>query len=713
MAITADSIKAFTAKVKTLTKDQAIKFLEDNKNKIKWNPELQKAVTAAYAEAFTNVPTSPSSLNISNKSSTPVTTAAANAKADAMGQKNGVVPPASNTIKVPGAVVPQVGGTPWVITRKNDVIENPPAATTTTNPIPTTTVPSTTATTTPVPTTTTTLPAYSFKGAELGTGKDVSFTPTRTAAAGFAINDNGNTDQEKLGLTDAQQADLLGYGKNLKKNGVWVVEQTKLIADLIKKYQSNNLDIKTYWVSYGTKPEGIPTDPTTGKKTVGSMIDLNNNGIPDSQEGYGVDTLNDTPLKDVNLTKSVVTVPNIDVSNLSALESTALEYAKSMADYEAVTKTSAAEAEAWVTSAAAKRIIDTNNEYIGAVTGLLDERLSQNRQQYLDAVGGAFQAAGGQVKAIQRVIGSDGVVMDDITALALIGEQGQVAMQKVIDLKNDLVNSYLKQKQEAIDAIYALKKDNAITQNEADEAINAIQSRAKSDVIDITKDYYKQVFGVTDGADARAENTASNTRAAVTGYLAALGMTGLQQNQLINNYVKDGYSTEEALAKLAEDIRDKKNPVITWSEENNADAAAAAAAAFEQQMALKIEPILAKWQVDLDLQNDKQAFDAEQASLDRALKRAGMIAGSASSGSKKITQATWEKGYAAFEAAKLEGDVDGVFPTTMTEDEFRVISNSLANPDLAQAQAVLKNYGLTANPETNGTYAAGLKASAL
>lgn len=35
MAITADSIKAFTAKVKTLTKDQAIKFLEDNKNKIK------------------------------------------------------------------------------------------------------------------------------------------------------------------------------------------------------------------------------------------------------------------------------------------------------------------------------------------------------------------------------------------------------------------------------------------------------------------------------------------------------------------------------------------------------------------------------------------------------------------------------------------------------------------------------------------------------
>lgn len=48
------------------------------------------------------------------------------------------------------------------------------------------------------------------------------------------------------------------------------------------------------------------------------------------------------------------------------------------------------------------------------------------------------------------------------------------------------------------------------------------------------------------------------------------------------------------MQKVSEDIRDGTNPVINDITKNNADAAKAAQAKFEQDMRMKIEPIITK-----------------------------------------------------------------------------------------------------------------------
>ena len=91
-----------------------------------------------------------------------------------------------------------------------------------------------------------------------------------------------------------------------------------------------------------------------------------------------------------------------------------------MAAYEAELTTKAAERKTAVTNENARRIIDTNNAQVGNIQGLLQERVDQNKEQYMDAVSSVYRQLGGQVKQFQRLIGTDGKAIDDSTMLSLM-----------------------------------------------------------------------------------------------------------------------------------------------------------------------------------------------------------------------------------------------------------------------------------------------------
>ena len=167
-------------------------------------------------------------------------------------------------------------------------------------------------------------------------------------------------------------------------------------------------------------------------------------------------------------------------------------------------------------------------------------------------------------------------------------------MSDVIDLKNTLVNDYLRQKDQAIKDIQKLMTDKVISINEYSEGVDAIRAQSESDVLNMTKTFYQQMFGMAQQDEARTTNQQSQSRDAVTSYLAALGQTPAQINQLVNNYVAKGYSSEEALRQLSDDIRNGTNPVLNNLTKNNEEAAKAAQAKFNADMALKIEPIKVK-----------------------------------------------------------------------------------------------------------------------
>jgi len=264
-------------------------------------------------------------------------------------------------------------------------------------------------------------------------------------------------------------------------------------------------------------------------------------------------------------------------------------------------------------------------------------------------------------------------------------------MSKVVDLKNTLVNDYLKQKENAIQQIYALQKEEAITANEASTAVAAINAQAEVDVIDMTKTFYQEMFGMASEDFARTQTTTANTRNAVDSYLSSIWLTPLQKNQIINNYVKQWYTTEEAITKLSDDIRDGTNPVINDVAKNNADAAQAAQAKFQADMALKIQPIITKGEVDLQLQNDKQAFEANQSALDRQLRARNISTGNTGK-LLTITEQT-KLSWSLAAAAKGNGQ-NAVIPSDMTDTATRELNqaamvltvdpeNKYANQDFA------------------------------
>ena len=210
--------------------------------------------------------------------------------------------------------------------------------------------------------------------------------------------------------------------------------------------------------------------------------------------------------------------------------------------------------------------------------------------------------------------------------ISLMGEQGVASMSKIVDLKNTLVNDYIATKQQAINDIYALMKENVITENDAAAAVAAVNARTEADVIDLTKTFYKEMFGLTEAVDAAAEQKLTGIRAALGTYMTSLGITGEQQTKIINEYVKKGYSIEEAQRKLIDDINSGNSPIPADILANKADAAAAAQAQLQADLLKIVTPIQEKGRIDAILQDDKQAFEAEQSALDRKLKAAGISA---------------------------------------------------------------------------------------
>lgn len=288
----------------------------------------------------------------------------------------------------------------------------------------------------------------------------------------------------------------------------------------------------------------------------------------------------------------------------------------------------AAESTAKVANDKAKAVIAAADERIQQINNLLDEQITQNDKVYTSAVGDVYRQLGGNVKQFQRLIGSDGKAIDDATMLAITGDLGVNSMQTIIDLKNKLVQTYLDRKAQSQEQIYALVKDKQISASEAAEAVNAINILSERNVLAMTKSFYDKMFSTADAIDARNINQKTESRAAVSTYLTALGLTPEQQTQVINNYVAKGFTAEDAVDKLAEDIRDGKTAIPSWMLKNTEAANAAAKAAFDQKMALARDPIITKGNIDLQLQNDKQAFEQEQNALDRQL-RARISASSA------------------------------------------------------------------------------------
>ena len=208
-------------------------------------------------------------------------------------------------------------------------------------------------------------------------------------------------------------------------------------------------------------------------------------------------------------------------------------------------------------------------------------------------------------------------------------------MSKIVDLKNTLVNDYLRQKDQAIQQIYTLQKENALSANDAATAVDAIKAQSEVDVLNLTKTFYQQMFGMSQQDEVRTANQQTQARDAVTNYLAALGQTPVQINQLVNEYVQKGYTAEDAMRQLSDDIRNGTNPVLNNLTKNNAEAARAAQAKFETDMAMKLEPIKLQGEIDLKLLEKKQEFEKAQNALDRQYKA---IKASGSTG-KKISEA--------------------------------------------------------------------------
>ena len=622
--------QAILDQLRAMWKTGALDYIKKNAEAIKGNPELQKQIASAYTEAFMT----PTSDTMNTATEAPVWS---------------VTPPVSTA---PAKVV------------------NPADAMNTNTGAP--------AWTTPV------TGGFNYGGANV-------FTPTKTLWTGIAYNEKWATDQEKYGITYNQRNDFTKYVQNLNKLGLPQAEVTKRSSEYMKQLQKDNLNSTTYGKSYGSDPAKVPTDPTQEKGTIGSLVDLNGNGIPDSQEGFGLEN------KDLKSSASFTNAPwgktyTFDTSNFNNLEKDFMTYSQDLLDYETSLNQDLSEKKKNVTNENARRIIDTNNAMIGSIQWLLDERVQQNKEQYKDAVGSVYRAFWGQVKQFQRIIGSDGRAIDDATALALMGDTGTGAMAKIVDLKNQLVNQYLDQKDQAIKDIYKLQKEKAITVNEAAAAVQEIEAQSKIDVLDMTKTFYKQMFGVTEATNNRTEENLGNIRSAVASYLQALGLTPVQQNQLLNNYVKKGYSVNDALTQLSDDIRNQAAPVLQYINSNNEEAAAAAKAAFEQKLALEIKPIIAKWEVELALQNDKQEFEAEQKALDRKFKISNSTVWKWST--KELTYAQ-----KVAMADALSKYWEWTFPEKITEWEALEIISSASTLDVDAgnkfAQEKLKKYWIT------------------
>lgn len=638
MALTPQQESAIISNLQKMGKEKALEYIKTWSDKLKSNPDVAKQIWALYATAFTGVKTNTNGLiNTGNKTNT-----------------GGTNTGGTNT-----------GGT---------------------NTGGTTTPPSTTPTTLPWAFSNTSAYTYDHTkdiGAVPWSPTPPAFTPTKLIW-GVAVNESWASVQQKYGFIQEQADFLAKLDKQNINKGMGIVERRAAATKAMQELQKLNTNKDTFWKL-----------PTEFQDTVWDLVDLNNNGVPDSQEGYGLDAKSG---ENFTMTDDLTNLVFSTDQNFSQNEKNLTQFETKMLDIEKAATAKAADARTKLLDDTSRQLVAEYDGQISDIKWLLDERLQLNKDQYENAVGSVYRVLWGQIKGLQRIIGTDGKAMDDATALSLMGEKWVDAMQSVIDLKNTLVGDYLNQKETAIEKIRTLAREKILAAEDASEAINAINAQADLDVINLTKGFYQKMFGMTSADDARTETNLSNSRSAVTSYLSALGQTPLQINQIINNYVQKWYSVEDAMQKVSEDIRDGTNPVINDITKNNADAAKAAQAKFEQDMRMKIEPIITKWDVDLQLQNDKQAFEEAQNALDRQLelKKISISWAKSGWGSKALSITELTKRNGSLVSVLKESGKSWQLPSNMTEADARLFDSAAVllttQPDNTYAQAVIKKY---------------------
>ena len=117
------------------------------------------------------------------------------------------------------------------------------------------------------------------------------------------------------------------------------------------------------------------------------MVDLNEDGIPDSQQGYGLDeTKQENPPEVTTLTDNLTGDTYTSSNNFSDLEKEVIRYTQNMLKVEADAKEAARIAAEKVTDDNAKRIMAENDSYITNINSLLEEKIKANEQQYTDAI---------------------------------------------------------------------------------------------------------------------------------------------------------------------------------------------------------------------------------------------------------------------------------------------------------------------------------------
>ena len=164
--------------------------------------------------------------------------------------------------------------------------------------------------------------------------------------------------------------------KEWEKQGLSVVQQKAEATRLMKELQDFNKNKDTYGK--------LPIEMTD---TVGSMVDLNEDGIPDSQQGYGLDEATAPNPTDTTMFTDPLTGNTYESSNnFNDLEKTVIKYTQDMLKVESDAKEAARLAAEKVTDENAKRIMAENDKYITDTNALLDERIKANEQQYTDAI---------------------------------------------------------------------------------------------------------------------------------------------------------------------------------------------------------------------------------------------------------------------------------------------------------------------------------------
>jgi hypothetical protein len=407
-------------------------------------------------------------------------------------------------------------------------------------------------------------------------------SPTTNTIDWITINTTWSTDIDKFWITSGQKQALTTYLKNLQKSWTPVAEISTLGKSYLKDLQWRNTNTSTYWAHDGANPVSVRTDPTLAKDSIENFIDLNSNGIPDTQEKTN------TPVLDTNFTEKY----KVPVKDLNEVEGKFLQYQGDITNYEIGLQKEYQDKLSKVQNENARRVIENNTNRQSEINALLGEQLNQNKNVYNEAVWDVYRQLGWQTKQFQRIIGSDGKAIDDATMLALMGNVWVSAMSKVVDLKNDLAQQYIRSKEASQNNIFQLERDKVITANERDAALATLETQTEENILKLTKNFYWTLFGTVDAATTRGKQEELTTQNTLMSYLDSVGLTPEQRARVFNQYSSRGIAPENILIEVLNDVADWSNNItqfLTANQQAEAERLALARAQELQDTILKIQ----------------------------------------------------------------------------------------------------------------------------